>query len=102
MLHIPYLFLLFLCDIYASLFEQKRLLHVDIVDMVTLISSTVLSHSHVEVSASVSVKSPTSHKENVGKCYIDLNNPTDYHHLFLLSWFSRLSLYHLVCRWLSD
>jgi len=86
--------------------------------MVTLISSTVLSHSHVEVSASVSVKnptsvsvknptsvsvkSPTSHKENVGKRYIDPNNPTDYHHLFLLSWLSRLSLYHLVCHWLSD
>jgi len=45
MSHIPYLFLLFWHDIYACFFEQSRLLHVDIVDIVILISSTVLSHS---------------------------------------------------------
>jgi hypothetical protein len=92
--HIPYLFLLFWCDICACFFEQRKLLHVDIVDTVTLISSTVLCCSRVEVSASVSVKNPTSHKENVGKWYMDPNNPVDNHHLSLLSW---LLSYHLVC-----
>jgi hypothetical protein len=58
---------------------------VDIVDIVMLISSTVLSHSHVEASAYVSVKIPTSHKEHVGKLYMDPNNLTDSHHLFSLS-----------------
>ena len=57
----------------------------DIVDIVTLISSTVLSHFFAEVSAFVIVKTPTSHKEHVWKWYKDPNNPTDYHHLFLLS-----------------
>ena len=71
----------------------------DIVDSVTFIPPTVLSRSHVEVSDSVSVKNPTSHKEHVAKWYIDPNNPIDNHYLSLLSW---LPLYHLVCLWLSD
>jgi hypothetical protein len=52
----------------------------DIVGIVTLISSRVFSRSHVEVPASVRVKNPTSHKEHVGKWNMDPNNPVDNHH----------------------
>lgn len=47
----------------------------DIVDIVTLISSTVLSRSHVEVSASVSVKNPTSPKNMLGNGTLILTIP---------------------------
>jgi hypothetical protein len=69
---------------------------VDILDIVTLISSTVLNCFHIEVSVSVNVKNPISYKEHVRKWYMDPNNPIDNHHPFMAA------LYHLVCLWLSD